>query len=459
MFRSIRSKLTLWYTFLLAVVMIASSSLIYVSFVGILRSETDSNLSEMATNFVVAANAEQGDEDVAPVPSESIRETLDAFRFHDYQFFIAEPDGTPVGKTIDFDYTAGATGSSEGSFIDLETRDDRLRVYRRQTQILGRDFQIIVFHSLSDQLVLEDRLRYSLLIVLPIGLLLAGLGGFVVARRSFRPIKEMSDHAALITSQNLHERLPVANSRDELGSLAIAFNRLLDRLDRAFEQQRRFMADASHELRTPLAIVRGESEVAISRDTRTADEYRESLAIVHDESRRLTSIVEDLFTLARADAGNFTANFSELYLDELAAECVHSIRTLAEKRRININYTGEETLALGDDNLLRRLVMNLLDNAVKYNVPGGRIRVEVKDRRVSVTNTGPEILASHSEEIFDRFFRGDAARTRTDGSSTSGAGLGLSIARWIAEVHGATLVLTSSHDGENIFTLAFPTDA
>ncbi|MEP6946863.1 MAG: ATP-binding protein [Acidobacteriota bacterium] len=456
MFSSIRSKLTLWYTFVLAVVMIVSSSLIYVSFVGILRSETDANLSEMAKNFVVAANAEQGDEDAAPLATESIRETLDAFRFHDYQFVIADPGGKEVGKTTDFDYAPGVSGSSADLFADVDTGDDHFRVYRHTTQILGRDFQLIVFHSLGDRIVLEDRLRYALVLVLPIGLLLAGLGGFLVARRSFRPIKEMSDHAELISSQNLHQRLPVANSRDELGSLAIAFNGLLDRLDRSFEQQRRFMADASHELRTPLAIVRGESEVAISKDSRTADEYRESLSIVHDESRRLTSIVEDLFTLARADSGNFAIDCSQLYLDELAAECVHSIRSLAEQRRVSIVFTGEETSIRGDADLLRRLLLNLLDNAVKYNVPDGRIRVEVKDQTVSVTNTGPEIPAGQSDEIFERFFRADSARTRTDGSATSGAGLGLSIARWIAQLHGANLELSSSNGGENTFVLTFP---
>lgn len=456
MFRSIRTKLTLWYTFVLAVAMVASSALIYVSFVGVLRGETDAGLSEMAKNFAVAANAEQGDEETAARPAGSINETLDAFRFRDYQFVVAAPDGKLIGKTTDFDFPTNTANGREPAFADYETGGESYRVYRNTSQILGHSFQIVVFHSLADRTVLETRLRNALLTILPIALLLAGLGGFLVARRSFRPIKEMSDRASLITSQNLHERLPVANREDELGNLATVFNGLLDRLDKSFEQQRRFMADASHELRTPLAIVRGESEVAISRDTRTAADYRESLAIVHDESRRLTSIVEDLFTLARADAGNFAVNNAELYIDELAAECVHSIRSLAEKREIHIVFDGEETLVRGDNGLLRRLLLNLLDNAVKYNVAGGHIRVEVKDRQVSITNSGPEIPAAHAEDIFERFFRGDAARTRSDGSATSGAGLGLSIARWIAGLHGATLVLAVSANGENTFTLTFP---
>src|SRR5688500_2586646 len=157
----------------------------------------------------------------------------------------------------------------------------------------------------------------------------------------------MGEQANRISAANLHERLPVANEKDELGKLARLFNDLLDRLDQEFDRQRRFMADASHELRTPLAVVRGESEVTLARESRTPAEYRESLGVVNDVSKRMSKIVEDLFTLARADSGELHANFNELYLDELVAETIRVVRTLADKRNITIELESEETCIKG----------------------------------------------------------------------------------------------------------------
>ncbi|MFZ1702638.1 MAG: ATP-binding protein [Pyrinomonadaceae bacterium] len=456
MFSSIRAKLTLLYTFALALVIVAFSVLIYFSFLSILHSETDANLAEMANNFVVAVNAEQNDEEARPLPAENVGEAIDAFRFRDYQFVIVSQDGRTVGKTAEFDIPVDLTTATSTPFADRAILGQPYRVFQHSFVLDGEAFRVFVFHSLAGRTEIEDRLRYSLLIVVPLALLLAGVTGYFVARRSFRPIQQMSERAGQITSQNLHERLPVANEKDELGGLATAFNGLLDRLDSSFEQQRRFMADASHELRTPLAIVRGESEVALSKDDRTVGEYKESLAIVHDESKRLTQIVDDLFTLARADSGNFTANFSQVYLDELAGECVRSVRTLADKRNISINYAAENMLVSGDESLLLRLLMNLLDNAIKYNHTGGSISIIVGKDQISITNTGPEIPTDEQGLIFERFYRIDKGRSRSKLSTTSGVGLGLSISQWIAELHRAKLALTSSINGENTFTLSFP---
>ena len=456
MFSSIRVKLTLWYTFALALVIIAFSALVYLSFVRALRSDTDANLVEMAKNFVIGVDAEQSDEERKQQPSESIAEAMDAFRFRDYRFAVISSNEKLIGKTIDFDFPNDLKSGMPESFVDHVIKDEPYRVFQHSFQIDGNTFHLFVFHPLGDSLELEARLRYTLLIVAPIALLLAGIGGYFVARRSFRPIQQMSARANLITSQNLHERLPVINRKDELGNLATVFNDLLDRLDKSFEQQRRFMADASHELRTPLAIVRGESEVALSKSERTAAEYQESLSIVHDESKRLTRIVEDLFTLARADSGNFAVNFSEVYLDEIAGECVHSIRTLADKRNIGIEFVANEMLVTGDESLLRRLLINLLDNAVKYNHDNGRISIMTKDQHLTVINTGPQIPADEQAEIFGRFYRADKVRQRGNESSTSGAGLGLAISKWISEIHDAELVLERSDKSGTSFTVRFP---
>ena len=264
MFSSIRVKLTLWYTVVLALIVIVFSGLVYFSFIRVLRTETDTNLVEMANNFVVAANAEQGDEEPNPRTSENIADAMDAFKFRDFQFVVISNLGAVVAKTADYDLPSGAK-SEAGAFVDHTFNGEQYRVFDRTFSVSGQGFHLYVFYPLADRQALESRLQTIVLVAIPVALLLAGLGGYFLVRRSLRPIQEMSERASLITSQNLHERLPVANKNDEIGNLATVFNHLLDRLDKSFEQQRRFMADASHELRTPLAIVRGESEVEIGR--------------------------------------------------------------------------------------------------------------------------------------------------------------------------------------------------
>ena len=271
----------------------------------------------------------------------------------------------------------------------------------------------------------------------------------------------MSATAARMSATNLHERLPVDNARDELGQLAGVFNALLARLDESFTQQQRFMADASHELRTPVAIVRGEAEVALSQALRPSEEYRESLAIVQDEGRRLTRIVEDLFLLARADAGQLPLHLTDFYFDELAAECVRAVRTLAARRDLSVECVAATEMPLrGDENLLRRMLLNLLDNALKHTPPGGNITVKcAKDNDnyiLTVTDTGAGIAPAAQAHIFERFYRADAARSRQADHEGSGAGLGLSIARWVAAAHQGRLELLSSDDRGSVFAVTLP---
>jgi signal transduction histidine kinase len=222
------------------------------------------------------------------------------------------------------------------------------------------------------------------------------------------------------------------------------------------------MADASHELRTPVAILRGEAEVALSQQARSTEEYRESLGVLHHEAERLTHIVEDLFTLTRADAGQYPLQPRDFYLDELVAECVHSARTLALAKKICLNFEeAAESPIHADESLLRRMILNLLDNAIKYTPEGGRVTVHchcaAEEYVLSITDTGVGVPAELQPRIFERFFRADKARSRaeTDGG---GAGLGLSISRWIAEAHHGRLELTRSDPTGSTFTAFLPAD-
>jgi signal transduction histidine kinase len=258
----------------------------------------------------------------------------------------------------------------------------------------------------------------------------------------------------------LHERLPVSGG-DELVRLSRVINDLLDRLQTSFEQQRRFMADASHELRTPTAIVRTEADVTLSRPNRTNEEYRESVVIMQDAARRLTRIVDDLFLLARADAGHLVLQRAPLYLEDVVDHATRGVRPLADRRGVHLEVGAMvEGQVQGDSDLLGRLLLNLLDNAIKHSPTGGTVQVEMSRRNgecaVAVIDNGPGIPEEAKPKIFERFFQVDAARARHDNSQTSGAGLGLAIARRIADVHGGRVELVDSRAGRTEFRFSLP---
>ena len=207
-------------------------------------------------------------------------------------------------------------------------------------------YTLVVLQSLHAQKEMLEDIRNTFLLAIPIALLFASLGGYFLARKSLSPIAAMASQARGMGAANLHRRLAVANERDELGQLAQTFNQLLERLEASFEQQRRFMADASHELRTPVAILRGETEVTLSQPERTPGEYRETLAILREESQRLAHIIEDLFTLARADAGQYPLTLRDCYLDELASEALVRARSLASSKNISLTSAIEPDLPI-----------------------------------------------------------------------------------------------------------------
>ena len=458
MFSSIRVKLTVWYIGVLALIMGAFAIAAYSIFVNSLKKEADENLAEMAKSFSDSAIGDKSDER-GKSPDAAVVEALEEFRFRDYQFVIFSDSGRLISTTIDSatrPELEGSTGADGYGQITLDRR--AFRVYTTPFRMQQHNYQLYALHAIDDQLALEERIRNVFYFAIPVLLFLAGFGGYFLARKALAPVSNMSDRAKRISAANLHERLPIANGKDELGNLAIVFNELLDRLDVEFDRQRRFMADASHELRTPLAIIGGESEVALLKDSRTSTEYQDSLRIVNDQAKRLTKIVEDLFTLARADSGELKPELREVYVDEVVAECVRSVRTLAEKRDVRIDFKSMETSIRGDETLLRRLFLNLLDNAVKYNVEHGTISINVGNNSVSISNTGEAIPEEHRASIFDRFYRVERSRTHRGDTLTSGAGLGLSISKRITDLHDGTLKYSRGEGGVNIFLVTFPSN-
>jgi heavy metal sensor kinase len=295
--------------------------------------------------------------------------------------------------------------------------------------------------------------RRVLYLALPLVLLVAGLGGFFLATKSLTPLRWMAEQARNITDKNLHSRLDIGAAREELRVLSDSFNELLSRLDQSFETMRRFVADASHELRTPIAVIRGEADVALDHDRNPA-EYKESLAIIQDEARRLTRLIDDLLNLARADAGHVSLRVEEFYLNDLLAECCRSVQGAAVAKDIGLECQSPGDVAYrGDQELLRRLVLNLLDNAIRYTPPGGKVSASLEaangNLRLQVADTGVGIPPEAASHIFERFYRGDQARSRQDG----GFGLGLSIVKWITESHKGKVELSSQPGAGSTFTV------
>jgi heavy metal sensor kinase len=319
----------------------------------------------------------------------------------------------------------------------------------------GRPVRVIRVGS-SLRNVAETRTRFLLVMggLLPVGLLLAGLGGWVLARRALSPVGRMADAARRISAERLAERVEETGAGDELDRLARTLNRMLSRLDEAFQQVRRFSADASHELQTPLTTLRGELEVAL-RSARSPEEYRETLKSALEEIERISRLVEGLLILARAESGALRMDRRPVDLAGLVEEVYWRLKVLADERSVELLMAVEEPVAVsGDRDRLRRLLVNLVDNAVKYTGPRGRVRLSLArdgDRaRIEVADTGRGIPGEALERIFQPFYRSEEVL------SEQGSGLGLSIARSIALAHGGEVTVTSSPGEGSTFRVLLP---
>lgn len=479
MLDTLRARLTLWYSVVLALLLLGFSLTSYFLFARGQNRRTDADLAELAKSFLVTFQDELKDPDEPGGLQAAARQAMLEHRVRGDTLLVADsagkivansadilPSGVPASSiaahavaTSSFQQFIEAAAQSDGTYENIAVERGGLRAYAVRFTANGQTWSLVILRSLHAQHEILEEIRVAFACLIPLGVLLASFGGYFLARRSLAPVAAMGAQAERIGATNLHDRLAVRNPNDELGRLAQTFNDLLNRLDRSFERQRRFISDASHELRTPVSILRGEAEVALSQASRSPEEYRESLAVLHQEAQRLSRIVEDLFTLTRADAGEYRLAYSDFYLDELVADCVRAARALAQAKNIAlVAVTPEEMPVHADEDLLRRMLLNLLDNAIKYTPTGGNISVACSSvsngYEVSVTDSGPGIPADMQSRIFERFFRVDRARSRS--GVDGGAGLGLSIARWIVESHQGRLELVRSDATGSTFTARVP---
>jgi heavy metal sensor kinase len=266
----------------------------------------------------------------------------------------------------------------------------------------------------------------------------------------------MADRARTITAERLGERLAVENPNDEIGRLAAVFNEMFGRLEAAFDQMRRFTADASHELRTPLTAIRTVGEVAL-RDARDNPEYREVIGSMLEETDHVTRLVEALLMLSRADAGQIPIAREAVDLAELSHRVTAQLEVLAEEKQQSLSIDVQEPVRAHVDPLVLRLALvNLVDNAIHHSPPGARITVRIwaspAEAMIDVEDNGPGIAARHLDRLFERFYRVDAARTRQGG----GVGLGLAITRWAVEVQDGHVEVISEEGAGSVFRIRLP---
>jgi heavy metal sensor kinase len=351
---------------------------------------------------------------------------------------------------------AAAAPRAGGRYESVAVNGHQWRTLTGTTLAGGRSVLLRVSRS-------EDRLRTQLreiLVVLVLGLplvvALAGIGGYVLARRALTPIDHLASEARRITAERLHERLWVPNQQDEIGRLAAVINDAFARLESSFDELRRFTADASHELRTPLSVIRGIGEIGLG-ETRTPAEYKETIGSMLEEVDRLTHLVDTLLRLSHGDAGTVRLVRETVDAGQLVRDVVASLNILAEERSQRLQVDATPGIPVSADRLvLREALANLVDNAVKYSPPASTIRVEVAASGdhaiISVADQGPGIAPEHRERIFDRFYRVDAGRSRDQG----GTGLGLAIARWAVEVNGGRISADTGAAGGSVFRIVLP---
>jgi heavy metal sensor kinase len=456
---SVRTRLTLWYTGLLVVILIVIGGLSYRVLAWSLTQDVDASLVTVARVISDLHRAS------SELPGEAALGELVGPEFYDKFFQFLDPRGQPADRSASLRHRSlplsararenAARGQHTFETISLDRRE-RVRLLTMPIEQAGQPAQLIQVGIPLKRV--EGALRRYLQIVValvPLGVGLAAVGGAVIARAALAPVEEMARSARRITAEALGQRIATRGANDELDYLAETLNGMLGRLEEAFGQMRRFTADAAHELRTPLTALKGGIEVAL-RASRSVGEYREVLTASLEEVNRLIRVAEDLLLLSRSstDAG---IRRERVELQPLLLETLDIGIRLARETGVVMSLSGiTPAQVIGSESALRRALLNLVENAVKYTPAGGRVELSLAREGpwvfVAVEDTGIGIDAADAERIFEPFVRLDEARSR----ETGGSGLGLTIARSVVVAHGGTLSLESAPKAGSRFTVRLP---
>ena len=436
---SIGARLTLWYSLVLLAGLALFGAGIWIVVTHSLTATIDETLAARARGLATEIQNEY-----KPSKPYHLAEELS-------EYAEASPDGNlievrdPRGEIL------------LGARVAAATANKHYRTLESETQVQGRKYRILVAAPLEGTELTLRRLREVLLWATPLVLLVGSLGGYWMSRRALEPVDALTRAAQTIGIENLSQRLEVPSAGDELQRLSETWNSMLERLETAVKRLSQFTADASHELRTPITLIRATAELTLRRE-RSAETYREALKHIIDETDRTARLIEDLLSLARADAGLPAWPLDRVELTPLVRDVCEQGQILAQERQLEISTEAPEQPVYVDANdpALRRLLLLLVDNALKYTPAGGHITVSValesSGPTVTVSDTGIGIPDAALPHVFERFYRVDESRNREAG----GAGLGLSIAQWIAERHHARLEAESVVGQGSAFRVRFP---
>ena len=422
---SIRFRLTLWYAAVLLIILCIVSIGVYAFMHSRMKSMAQSKLD---SDFTTVEN----------VVKFSFGDLYDVLHLGQTSMFLITKEFTNVYYTEAW----------ENIHFTIRFDKESYKPYRSWRSPEGRFFKIKqgtipeVGYELAfaqDVTEIKENLRTLLTILLagiPCALILALIGGYILAGRALSPVSAITQKAHEITAESLSERLPVLNPNDEIGRLATVFNETLARLENSFDRLRRFTADASHELRTPLTSIRSVGEVALQSPI-NGDAYREAISSMLEETERLTQLIDNLLTLTRGGSGKIQLNPQPTDLTSLVQKVMDELSILAEDKNQTLSMDGPSPLMVTIDSAtVRQAVMNVLHNAIRYTQSGGRIRVLIEAASdgqaiIDIIDEGPGIPEAERTKVFDRFYRVDEARSREEG----GAGLGLAIAQWAVEAN------------------------
>lgn len=469
--RSIRGRLTAWYTLVLGTLVMAFAAGSFVVIQLALEARTDRFLRDAADMFgAEVLRKSANNPDVQAV----VEGELTDYRFREITFFVY--GGTRLLGRTPASPNDALPSSGDDPAAAQRLLEARLRSNSSPTQFsldgVAGGFRVastpvtlptgaLTIAAVQSKRGAHDTLRtvgLAYLILIPIALVCSAMGGYWMAARSLAPVASIGEQAAAIGGSNLKQRLVAPNPDDELGRLAMVFNAMLDRLEDAFVLQQQFMQDASHELRSPVAALRMEAEVALHNEQRSSGEYREALGTIRHSAVRLSQIVDDLFVLARHDAERDRADAVLLDLGEIVHDAVRSLRPLATARGIVFDVSDPpESPVRGRVGELSRVVLNVVGNAVKFAPSTSRVRIVLSSEAndtfaVRITDDGPGIPEEARDRIFDRFFRA----LQPAGRVIEGAGLGLAIAKALTESHGGRLLLESTGPSGTTFAIVLP---
>lgn len=466
---NIRIKFLIWFNIASIVIILLFSTITFLSVVHSIEEGINNRLTSVAeaTSYII-----QRSDIPISCGSKEFGEMLEAFLgYKDTEGYVKIVDSENKVISCTAHILADKIFLSDADFKKLKEGSKIIRDYQTAKESMDKKVRVLfhpMFHhdkyigyleigsSLSKLENMKRSLLHIFIIVIPVILAVANIGGFIIFNKSFSPIILLSNEMKNITAHHLYKRLPELGGDDEIATLFKSINDMIARLEKSFEQIKQFSGDASHELRTPLTIMKGEVELAL-RSERSKEEYQEILVSILEEIERMTNIVENLLLLAKSESGDILIDKRDVNVKDIILELCDQLEMFATERNVSLIYDGlEDANIIGDRLRLRQVFTNLIVNAIKYNVSGGKVIINIvnstKGVSVVVEDTGIGIKEEEIKKIFDRFYRADKSRKRETGS----AGLGLSICKSIIEAHGGYIDVESQFGKGSKFIVWLP---